>query len=63
VAIAQHADDLVPLKRRLLLWAVGTLLGIAWCVAVDQTSGGWLVTASFAMLVLTLHRFGRTGPG
>lgn len=65
MAVAEPTPDpgIARLRRRLLIAAAGALIGIGWSVAVDSTMGGVIVVGSFVVLVASVHRFGRTGPG
>jgi len=62
VTAATPIDPEVFVRRRIAASATFTLLGIAWSASGDSTLGGWLTTLSFAVLVWSLHRLGRTGP-
>lgn len=64
MALAEPAPDpeITRLRKRLLWGALGALSGIAWSVTSNDTLGGWLVVFSFAILVMTVHKLGRTGP-
>src|SRR5258706_1009440 len=58
----QMTEQLAGLRKRLAVTAAAVALGIALSTSVDQTLGGWITVGGVAALVLTLHRFGRTGP-
>lgn len=49
-------------RTRLAAYAALTLVGIALSVLADSTFGGVVTVGALAMLIATLHRFGRSGP-
>ncbi len=49
-------------RARLAAYAALTLAGIALSVLSDSTLGGVVTVGALAMLIWTLHRFGRNGP-
>jgi hypothetical protein len=49
-------------RTRLAVSATAALVGIVLSTSVDPTLGGWLTVSAVAMLVASLHQFGRTGP-
>jgi len=50
------------LRRRVALSGAAAVCGIALSVALDPSLGGWITVGAVATLLVTLHRFGRTGP-
>jgi hypothetical protein len=57
---SQPAIELI--RKRLAVTASVVLVGIVLSTAVDQTLGGLVTTGGVVALILTLHKFGRTGP-
>jgi hypothetical protein len=60
MAVATVAPDRI--RARLALYAATTLVGIGLSVLSDETLGALVTVGSMAMLIWTLHRFGRLGP-
>lgn len=54
--------DLARARSRLAVSATAALVGIAMSTSLDPTLGGWVTVGAVAMLIASLHRFGRTGP-
>jgi hypothetical protein len=50
------------IRRRLAWTATVAVAGVALSTTVDQTLGGVVTVGGVAALILSLHRFGRTGP-
>ena len=48
--------------RNLVLGGLSTLLGIAVTLAANAELGSWLVLAGLIVVVVQLHRLGRSGP-
>lgn len=56
------ASSLDGLRTRLAAYATATVVGIVLSVVSDATFGGVVTLGAVTMLVLTLHRYGRSGP-
>jgi hypothetical protein len=54
--------ELSRTRSRLAVSATAALVGIAVSTSLDPTMGGWVTAFAVAMLIASLHRFGRTGP-
>ena len=50
------------IRKRLAFTATIVLAGIVLSTAFDQTLGGLVTVGGVVALILTLHKFGRTGP-
>lgn len=50
------------IRMRLAVTSTVALAGIVLSTSFDQTLGGLITVGGVVALVLTLHRFGRTGP-
>ena len=53
---------LAAIRKRLAITATVALAGVVLSTTFDQTLGGLVTVGGVVALVITLHRFGRTGP-
>jgi hypothetical protein len=62
IAVTAVNESVARLRKRLGLAFTFVAVGIAVSVSFDESLGAWLTLGALAFLLLTLHRFGRSGP-